>query len=219
MLPRPQRGSISRSCRRAPSDSARSTSSDPAVPPTRRDRPLSGDRDPPPRAIAHRPTRPPTRTGPPLRPRCEPPSQRGRALFRAAAGAHASCASAHVSWVRISVIGSVRSSDSSPVAGERRQSIPPHPLRRHLSVPSHSSSTATFFFGHPQAASRPSPPSRPTPAARRRPSRPTSPPSFDEEVASFRAPSPPQATGLDFFSEPDAGRRSSGRRVGYGPPP
>mgnify|MGYP000075340241 CR=1 FL=1 len=106
--------------------------------PNTRGPPSPGDRGSPQRDRQLRPSRPPNAYGSfpstPLR----SPTQRGR-LFgsaRAVTVHRRSCASAHASFLHISVIGSPRSSDSSPVASERRRSTPPHPLRRPLSVPS-----------------------------------------------------------------------------------
>lgn len=169
----------------------------------------------PPNAIASSdPRGPPPRTGPPLRPRCDPNAAGSSLLVRlaprpSAAIRSSSRASAHASFLRFSVIGSPRSSDSSPVASERRRSTPPQPASTSLSVPSTPRSwrlgprlsSLGLVFLRSSPGSEPSPP-RPTPAAQGRPSRPDLPP---HRRRGRELPSPvanPKAAGLVPFSGP-----------------
>lgn len=166
----------------------------------------------PPNAIASSdPRGPPPRTGPPLRPRCDPNAAGSSLLVRlaprpSAAIRSSSRASAHASFLRFSVIGSPRSSDSSPVASERRRSTPPQPASTSLSVPStprswrlgpRLSSLGLVFSGRPQAASHPPQDQRPLP--KDDPRDPTSPPSTKRSRASEPRRQPQGGGARPFF--------------------
>lgn len=204
----PKAASISRSIRCAPSDSDGAPPRDPACPQHAGSSLSLAIAAPPQRDRQLRPSRPPTAYGSspstPLRPQRSGVVSFGSA--RAAAIRSSSRASAHASFLRFSVIGSPRSSDSSPVASERRRSTPPQPASTSLSVPStprswrlgpRLSSLGLVFSGRPQAASHPPQDQRPLP--KDDPRDPTSPPSTKRSRASEPRRQPQGGGARPFF--------------------
>lgn len=206
----PNAASISRSDRCAPSDSGGAPPR-PHVPPTRRGLPFPANRDLPPTRFAIPTLAAPDAYGSspstPLRPHAA-----GSSLWFGFGSRRdrdrPSRASAHSSFQRFSVIGSHRSTDSSPVASERRRSKPhPHPLRRPLSIPLHARGDSILRSS--QAAASHHPPNNERPLPRGRPSRPTSPPTSTKRSRASEPRRQPQGDGARPFSA-SAPRRACG---------
>lgn len=222
MLPRPQRGSLFRSCRRAPSSWARSTSSEPAVPPTRRSSSL-------PRAIALPPSRnrPPTHAIPP-RVRVLPstplraPSQRGLFFSGLAVPRLAGAAiELRVSSRFVPALFRDRFGSLVRLTPRRCRAAPKHPSPIRFGVTSRSpTSTARRRRSFPVIQRQRATTSLPNPTNARCPKTTLAtlppPPTLRRRGRELRAPSPPKATGLDLFGMAGIRRRP---RVGYRPAP